>query len=122
MLLVIIPMRHIDVYIHEIAAQAISIAELEEFLLLSDLSQEFFCIKNGLDHYDTLATAVLYAVQVIRYKEKLKKVDQVIRQRYLNYTYKMPNQDSCFDIKELSSQFIELSEIIDLTEWSFDSD
>ena len=114
-------MRHIDEYIHQILTQAISIAELEEFFLLSDLSQEFCCIKNGLDHYDTLATAVLYAVQVSRYKEKLKKVDQAIRQRYLNYTYKMPSQNSCFDIKELSIQFIELSETIDLTEWSFDS-
>ena len=114
-------MRHIDEYIHEISAQAISIAELEEFLLLSDLSQEFFCIKNGLDHYDTLATAVLYAVQVSRYKEKLKKVDQAIRQRYLNYTYKMPSQNSYFDVKQLSIQFIELSETIDLTEWRFDS-
>ena len=66
-------MRHIDEYIHEISAQAISIAELEEFLLLSDLSQEFCCIKNGLDHYNTLATALLYAVQVSRHKEKLKK-------------------------------------------------
>ena len=74
-------MRHIDEYIHEISAQAISIAELEEFLLLSDLSQEFCCIKNGLDHYDTLATAMLYTVQVSRYKEQLKKVDQAIRQR-----------------------------------------
>ena len=109
-------MRHIDEYIHEISAQAISIAELEEFLLLSDLSQEFFCIKNGLNHCDTLATAVLYAVQVSRHKEKLKKVGQAIRQRYLNYTYKMPNQNSYFDIKELSIQFIELSETIDLTE------
>tara|TARA_B100000674_G_C37778568_1_gene886102 strand:+ start:641 stop:991 length:351 start_codon:yes stop_codon:yes gene_type:complete len=115
-------MRRIDEYIHEISAQAISIAELEEFLLLSDLSQEFYCIKNGLDHYNTVATAVLYAVQVSRHKDKLKKVDQVIRQRYLNYTFKMPNQNSFLDIKELSIQFIELSEIVDLTEWSFDSD
>ena len=122
MLLAVILMRHIDVYIHEIGAQAISIAELEEFLLLSDLSQEFCCIKNGLDHYDTLATAVLYAVQVSRHKEKLKKVNQAIRQRYLNYTFKMPNQNSYFDIKELSIQFIELSETIDMTEWSSDSD
>ena len=114
-------MRHIDEYIHEISARAISIAELEEFLLLSDLSREFFCIKNGLDHYDTLATAVLYAVQVSRHKEKLKKVDQAIRQRCLNYTYKMPNQNSYFDVKQLSIQFIELSETIDLTEWRFDS-
>ena len=115
-------MRHIDEYIHEISAQAISIAELEEFLLLSDLSQEFFCIKNGLDHYDTLATAVLYAVQVSRHKGKLKKVDQAIRQRYLNYAYKIPNQNSYFDVKQLAIQFIEISETIDLTEWSFDSD
>ena len=114
-------MRNIDEYIHEIAAQAISIAELEEFLLLSDLSQEYYCIKNGLDHYDTVATAVLYAVQVSRHRDKLKKVEQAIRQRYLNYTFKMPSQSSFFDIKELSIQFIELSETIDLTDWSFDS-
>ena len=114
-------MRHIDEYIHEISAQAISIAELEEFLLLSDLSQEFYCIKNGLDHYDTVATAVLYAVQVSSHRDKLKKVDQAIRQRYLNYTFKMPNQNSYFDVRELSIQFIELSETVDLTDWSFDS-
>ena len=57
-------MRHIDDYIHEISAQAISIAEPEEFLLLGDLSREFGRIKNGLDHCDALASAVLYAVRV----------------------------------------------------------
>ena len=102
-------MRIIDEYIHEISAQAISIAEVEEFLLLSDLAQEFYCVKNDLDHYNTVAAAVLYAVQVCRYKDKLKEVDRAIRERYLSYTFKTPNKNSFFDVKELSIQFIKLS-------------
>lgn len=110
-------MRKIDEYIREISAFAISIPELEEFLLLSDLSQEFYCVKNNLDHYDTVAVAILYAVQVSRHKKMLKKVEQSIRQRYLNYSFKAPHKDSYFDVKDASVKFIELWESIDMSEW-----